>query len=172
LSASASSFPNRYDRQIRKAVKFYWPDRPDWKEWKAQLYQESRLRPGAVSPVGAAGLAQFMPATWREMRRVMQYDKYASPYDADLAIEAGAYYMRRLRIGWSSPRPPDDRQQLAQASYNAGMGNMIRAQKACGMAVLYDEIIVCLPDITGRHADETIDYVRRIRHWRSMMEAE
>lgn len=125
-----------------------------------------------MSPVGAAGLAQFMPGTWREMRRLMRYGKYSSPHDPKLAIEAGAYYMRRLRRGWSSPRPAGDRQKLAQASYNAGMGNLIKAQLECGGAVLYDEIIECLPAVTGRHSEETIAYVRRIAYWHKMMEAD
>ena len=130
------------------------------------------MDPNAKSPVGAEGIAQMMPGTWSDMIVAMNYDKYASPYDAKLAIEAGAYYMYRLRRGWSSPRPAGDRQKLAQASYNAGMGRMMAAQKLCGMSVLYDDIIVCLPDITGRHADETIEYVRRIERWRRMMEEE
>lgn len=45
----------------------------DWRLLKAQYYQESHLKPNAVSPVGAAGVAQFMPATWRQISRELGY---------------------------------------------------------------------------------------------------
>lgn len=170
FSASLTSFPDTYDKEIRKAVRVYWPDRPLWKEYKAQLYQESRLDPDAVSPVGAKGLAQFMPGTWSDMRRLMRLDRYASPFDPKVAIDAGAFYMHKLRRGWSSPRPDDDRQKLAQASYNAGFKRVLKAQKLCGMPTGYAPIIACLPCVTGRHSLETIDYVHKIEKWYLMME--
>lgn len=138
-------------------------------DYKAQLYQESRLKPSARSPVGAAGVAQFMPGTWKEMVNRFGYDKTSTPYDTKLAIEAGARYMRLQRMQWSSPRPQQDRQYLAQASYNAGLGNMLKAQRKCEMAVLYSDIIKCLPMITGHHSKETITYVERISRWRYLM---
>ncbi len=168
-SLSALSFPDHYDHDIKKAVKLHWADWPFWLDWKAQLYQESRLKPSAVSPVGAAGVAQFMPATWKEMVSKFGYDKTSSPHDAKLAIEAGARYMSIQRRNWSSPRPQQDRQWLAQASYNAGLGNMLKAQKKCEMAVSYPGIVKCLPDITGHHSKETITYVERISRWRYLM---
>ena len=55
----------RFDKEIESAVKRFSPGRdPDL--LKAQLWQESRFRVDAVSPVGAQGVAQFMPATWQE----------------------------------------------------------------------------------------------------------
>lgn len=168
--ASAAAFPSRYDADIRKAVETYWPDYPAWTAWKAQLWQESRLDPAAVSPAGAAGLAQFMPGTWSDMRRALRLGPAASPHD-DIAIQAGAYYMAKLRRGWSAPRPAESRQQLAQASYNAGMGHILAAQTVCGGARDWPAIAPCLPGVTGRHAAETIGYVRLIAQWRAMMEA-
>jgi len=170
LPSSAQPFSDSYDREIRRAVSIHWPTYPHWRAWKAQLYQESLLDPDAVSPVGAQGLAQFMPATWAQIRVEMKYGLGVDPFMADVAIAAGAYYMAKLRRGWSSPRPQGDRHKLAQASYNAGFGNLLKAQKACGGARLYDDIIRCLPDITGRHSTETITYVRRIAKWWRMME--
>ncbi len=168
--AAASVFPDRYDREIRRAVLTWWGDYPDWLSWKSQLYQESRLDPAAVSPVGAAGLAQFMPATWAEVARQLRLPPGASPHH-DVAIEAGAWYMARLRRQWSAPRPAEDRQRLAQASYNAGLGHLLAAQRHCRAPTLYAEIVACLPAITGRHAAETITYVARIAKWRAMMAA-
>ena len=155
----------KYDFLIWKSTKRYWTDLPDYQQWKAQLYQESLLDTNAVSPVGAEGLAQFMPATWKQISRELGYPEDASPRTPKLAINAGAYYMRKLRNGWSSPRPQLDRQQLAQASYNAGFGNLLKAQRACGGENLYPDIIRCLPQITGHFSNETITYVKRIEFW-------
>lgn len=166
-SSSASSFPSRYDRDIRKAVKQWLPGL-DWVLLKAQYWQESRLDPKAVSPVGAAGIAQIMPGTWEEIRKAMKWGGI-SPHDAKFAVEAGAYYMRKMRKGWSSPRPEVDRHNLALASYNAGFGNVVKAQKKCGMAAKYAGIARCLPKVTGRHSKETLDYVVKIRKYHAIM---
>ena len=168
FSTAASAFPARYDRDIRASVRHWLPMKP-WKLLKAQLYQESRLDPLAVSPVGARGLGQFMAPTWREVSRAMGWG-VVSPADASLGIQAAAYYMARLRRGWSSPRPERDRYDLALASYNAGFGSLLKAQRKCGGPAGYPEITACLPQVTGRHARETLDYVPRIRHWHARME--
>lgn len=80
------------------------------------LHQESRFRPDIIdgrvrSPVGAAGIAQFMPATAAEFG--------IDPLNPAQAIPAAARYLRRLynRFGdW--PR--------ALAAYNWGQGNVAR----------------------------------------------
>jgi membrane-bound lytic murein transglycosylase MltF len=149
-------------------VKRWWPDLPRWKLWKAQLYQESRLNPAAVSHVGARGLAQFMPATWNDV--VRETGMAGSPHD-DVAIEAGAYYMAKLRRMWISDRTRFERNELAQASYNAGAGNVLKAQQFCGGARFWHTIQECLPLVTGpRHAAETKTYVARIARWWREME--
>jgi Transglycosylase SLT domain len=158
-----------YDEWIQASVKRWWPDYPLWLDWRAQLCQESRLDPGAISPAGAAGLAQFMPDTWADVSRRLGYGQ-VSPHVARFAIEAGAYYMASLRRQWSSLRPAEDRQALAQASYNTGMGNVLRAQKLCRGARSWTAISGCLPLVTGRDAQQTIDYVRLIALRRRMME--
>ena len=174
-SASAAVFPTRYDAQIRSAVARHWPEYPDWLAWRAQLYAESRLRPEAVSPVGAAGLAQFMPGTWRQIAAELRLPPGASPHQ-DIAIDAGAYYMARLRRTWSAPRPAEDRHRLAQASYNAGPGNILRAQALCswhGDAVRWADIAPCLVQVTGpRNAAETRTYVQVIAQFRQRMIAD
>lgn len=136
----------------------------DWRLWKAQLYQESKLDPGAESSVGAKGLAQFMPETWESVTRRLGWSG-VSPRHAGPAIDAGAYYMERLCRGWSSPRPALDRHFLAAASYNAGFGNLLTAQRKCDGAVGFSDIMECLPAVTGHYSSETITYVKRIQEW-------
>lgn len=159
LSLSALSLDdNRYDKDIKKYVKMYWIDYPVPEVYKAQLYQESRLKSTAVSPVGASGIAQFMPKTWVQIARELNYDKYITPYDTKFAIEAGAYYMKKLRKAWNWKRPQIDKHKLALASYNAGIGNLLKAQELCNNAILYKDIIKCLPQVTGKYSEETIMY--------------
>ncbi len=74
----------------------------------AQLRQESGFDPRAVSPAGARGIAQFMPATAQAMG-------LRDPFDPERAIDAQARLMRGLLRRFGSV-------QLALAAYNAGEG--------------------------------------------------
>ncbi len=164
-SLLAVSFSNKYDKDIKKSVQIYWTDFNNWKYWKAQLYQESRLKPTAKSPVGAMGLAQFMPNTWKQISRELDYPMFANAYMPKYSVYAGAYYMRKLRNSWSWNRPAIEKNKLAQASYNAGLGNILNAQKLCDYTILWDDIKECLPQVTGHYSKETITYVERIKRW-------
>jgi len=136
---------------------------------KSQCYQESKLDPLARSPVGAYGLCQFMPGTARDVGSKLN----ASP-DAfwlpEVSIRAAGFYMGKLIQSWKSPRPPLDRHKLALGSYNAGIGHLLKAQRLCDNAKLYDDIIACLPMVTGHHSKETIGYTKNIvDRWYPMM---
>lgn len=102
-----------------------------------------------------------MPATWEETIRRMGI-AHAHPREADIAIRAGAFYMQELRSKWTAWRPERARMELAQASYNAGFGSILRAQTLCDGALVWAEIKPCLRAVTGRHAEETTTYVQRI----------
>ncbi len=150
----------------------WWPDLPVWRLLKAQYWQESRLDPDVRSPAGAEGVAQFMPGTWADAVRALGWPDLLSRRDARHAIEGGAWYMRKLRGGWKNRRVMDSH-DLALGSYNAGMGNIIKAQAVCGGARLWAEIAPCLPQVTGPvHARETTDYVVKIHRWHAVMELE
>lgn len=79
----------------------------------AVLRAESGGNPRAVSPVGAMGLMQVMPGTWRAM--AARYDLGADPFEPRANIQAGAAY---LRLMWE--RYGDLETMLA--AYNAGPG--------------------------------------------------
>lgn len=70
------------------------------------IWKESLFDPGAVSPVGAQGIAQFMPGT-AALRGL------ADPFDVPTAIAASAAYLADLRKGFGNLG-------LAAAAYNAG----------------------------------------------------
>jgi len=74
----------------------------------AQLMAESNFNPFAISPAGAQGIAQFMPAT------AASYG-LDDPFDPVAAIDAQAHLMSDLIRQLGSP-------ELALAGYNAGPG--------------------------------------------------
>lgn len=153
---------NTYDALIQKYAERYLIG-VDWRMLKAQLIAESGLNPRAVSPVGAQGIAQFMPATWKEVTTKLGMTQPVNVFVPSFAIKACAFYMASLREEWSDPRPESDRYQLALASYNAGLGNLLKAQKSAGGSRAYQDIIKALSRITGvKNAEETTQYVIRI----------
>jgi soluble lytic murein transglycosylase-like protein len=138
---------------------------------KAQYWQESRLDPDARSPAGAEGIAQFMDPTWRDAIRALGWPRTLSRRNAAFAIEGGAWYMAQLRRTWDRRgRHVRERHDLALASYNAGTGNIIAAQRLCADARLWADVAPCLPRVTGRHARETTDYVIKVQLWYQEME--
>ena len=158
---------DRYDGLIRSAAGAFlrsaW-GADAWLWWKAELIAESDLDPGAQSPAGAMGLAQFMPKTWMEAKTDLNLPADATPFMPEHTIRAGAYYLAKMQRIWLKvDRTEADRRKLAQASYNAGAGNIIAAQREAGGAADYDSIIAQLHLVTGAdHAAETRGYVARI----------
>jgi cell wall-associated NlpC family hydrolase len=92
----------------------------------AQLYQESHFNSAAVSPVGAQGIAQFMPATWTAWGQDENGDGKADPFDMQDAIPAAARF--DAHIAEMVAAVPGDRVELMLAAYNAGPGAVLRYQ--------------------------------------------
>ena len=78
----------------------------------AILHAESRGRHRAISPKGAIGLMQIMPATWQYLR--IRHSLGNDPFDPHDNILAGAAYIRELFDRYGSPG--------WIAAYNAGPG--------------------------------------------------
>ena len=71
--------------------------------------------------------------------------------------------MSKLRAQFKKDVLRRDRHSLALASYNAGLGNVLKAQKAGGGSLYYTPMIKALPSVTGKkNSKETTDYVNRI----------
>lgn len=162
LSPASSLHSVKHEIQFKTAFSRYMPGH-DYLLLKAQCYQESRFDPRAVSPVGAKGLCQFMPFTWKEAQHALMFND--SAFSSHHNILAAAWYDSRMYRFWSSPRPQQDRYNLMFASYNAGAGNIHKAQKRCLLAPLFTDIMKCLPMITGHNAKETTTYVERINKY-------
>lgn len=150
----------KYDEYFKEYSSMYMPGR-DWRLLKAQCYQESLFDPNARSYVGAAGLCQFMPATWKETETLIK--KKGSAYDPELSIMFAAHYMNRMRWFFRNEAFIENRESLAMASYNAGAGNILKAKRKCPPTADWKPILhECLPTVTGKHAKETQTYVSRI----------
>lgn len=103
---------------------------------KAVARAESGLNPRAVSPAGALGIMQLMPAT----ARALGVD---DPFDPAQSIFGGAKYLRHLldRFGGDV--------RLALAAYNAGPG----AVQRWGGIPHYEE--------TKEYVDRVLGYLKR-----------
>lgn len=171
LSAQAQVFKSDYDVWFYGySVQYLYGLLPedDWKWLKSQCWQESRLKPDAISPAGAVGLCQLM--------RGAAQDAGLSPYERtnpEKNIKAGAFILRRNIRVWFPRDTRFQRLQLGWAGYNAGAGNIIKAQAKCGGPPLWPSIAPCLRDVTGdKNAHETVQYVALIPGWYQSLKAQ
>jgi membrane-bound lytic murein transglycosylase F len=144
----------KYDRHFKKYSKRYFGPLFDWHWFKAQAIAESALNDKAESHVGARGLMQIMPGTFKDISK-------KNPHFAELEnphwnIAAGIYYDRTLYRKIKNA-PAQDKLYMTFASYNAGYGRILNASKRTGNKEKdWNEIKKYLPK-------ETRGYVRRIR---------
>ncbi|TPK45535.1 lytic transglycosylase domain-containing protein [Mesorhizobium sp. B2-5-4] len=105
------------------------------------IWKESRFDPNAVSPVGAEGIAQFMPAT-AKMRGL------ENSFDITQAIPASARYLAEMKAGYGNLG-------LAAAAYNAGESRVSRWLNSGGFLPMETESYVF--DVMGEPVDKFTD---------------
>jgi membrane-bound lytic murein transglycosylase F len=104
---------------IREAAGIDW----DWRLLAAQVAQESRFDPNARSWMGAEGLLQLMPRTARELG-------VRNPADPEQNVGGGVRYLAWLSGLWAREiEDPGQRLKFILASYNAGRGHVLDAQR-------------------------------------------
>ncbi|EAR09885.1 transglycosylase SLT domain-containing protein [Reinekea blandensis] len=154
-----------YDGYFRKYSKRFFGPAFDWHYFKAQAVAESNLNPDAESWVGAQGIMQIMPRTFEEIRHKNSYIQ-GSPQEPRWNIAAGIWYNKQQFDFWQRGRALDERLKFMYGSYNAGRGNLLKAQREAIDAGLnpriWDSMYQALPRVTGDHSRETLGYVEKI----------
>lgn len=163
----------KYDPYFRKYTKRFFGPAFDWRHFKAQAVAESRLKADTKSPVGARGIMQIMPRTFKEILKKNPTIKGTSAQPR-WNIAAGIYYDRLIWKVWKAKRSFRDRLNFTFGAYNAGKTNVIRAQDVAKGRGLnpnrWDAIEAALPAVTGSHSRETIGYVKKINTIKEVLE--
>lgn len=102
------------------------------------IFRESAFRVTAVSPVGAQGVAQFMPGTAKERGLL-------DPFDPEQAIPHAAHLLADLRTQFGNLG-------LAAAAYNGGPGRV--SKWLAGTGGLPSETRAYVIALTGRPAED------------------
>jgi membrane-bound lytic murein transglycosylase F len=156
---------DRYDQTFRKYSKRYFGIGYDWRVFKAQAMAESQMNPNAKSWVGARGLMQLMPSTYKEIQS--RASGFGSIDDPEWNIAAGIMHDRSLWRRWERDSIDVDRREFMFASYNAGEGTIMNAQRTCVARSLdrraWRSVETVAPDVPRWRYRETLGYVRKIR---------
>lgn len=154
----------RYDPTFRKYSKRYFGVGFDWRYFKAQGMAESGLDPTARSPVGARGVMQLMPATYRLIQSARP--EFRAIDDPEWNIAAGILHDRDLWMAWERRVPERERWSFVVGSYNAGEGTILRARRVAQDAKLepslWRSIESVAPTVDRWRYRETLGYVRTI----------
>ena len=110
---------SKFDNYFKKAEEYCgW----DWRLIAALCYQESKFNPNALSFGGAYGMMQFMPNTGPT------YGVFPdSP--PEIQILGGAKKLKADEKYWIEVKDEFQRKKFAMASYNAGRGHILDAQR-------------------------------------------
>jgi soluble lytic murein transglycosylase-like protein len=112
--AGARALPHGIDPAVAAVGEAY---RIDPRLLHAVVSRESRFRPDAVSPKGALGLMQIMPATARDLGIT---DPTLLTRDPLLNLVTGARYLKLMQARFGNDLPK------VLAAYNAGPGAVAR----------------------------------------------
>ncbi|MBM9605951.1 transglycosylase SLT domain-containing protein [Desulfopila inferna] len=164
---------NYYDHYFQDYTAKSFDGALSWQWMKAMALAESGLDPEAVSPAGAVGVMQLIPGTSKWMAGKLGI--MHSPLTPHLNIHMGVAFARYCFDIWKKETGVE-RIRFMLGSYNAGAGRILKAQHLAdqdGLATdRWTSIATCLPQVTGRHARETITYVSRVEAYHKQLISE
>ena len=165
--------PVDYDDTFRKYSKRYFGPVFDWRWFKAQGMAESNLDATARSRVGARGVMQLMPSTFRAIRSENAELTWID--DPHMNIAAGIEYDRKLWLLWEADSVMEHRASFMFGSYNAGRSTILRAQSHARRSKLdplvWPSIRKVAPQVPRWRHRETLEYIERIEAARGGLES-
>jgi soluble lytic murein transglycosylase-like protein len=128
----------------------------------AVISQESGFRASAVSPVGAQGLMQLMPATIQDINKAGVVS-VLDPFDAGQNVAGGTWYLRWVKQQLPTAKVvAGEEWKLALGGYNGGIGRVKGAiDKALAGAprnpkVTWADIAAAMPSETQRYVPSVV----------------
>lgn len=156
----------RYRAELTRAAHSQWGLDAPVATLAAQVHQESAWNPLAVSRVGAAGLAQFMPATarwWCERDGITPAQ--CLPTNPTWALRALVGYDKFLFDRAPARYTDRDRMHVALRAYNGGLGHWNAEARATGLPQPTVDQVAAACGRASRHVShcpENLGYPRRI----------
>lgn len=131
LQAGAANIPeaaHKHRAELVRNARAIWGLDAPIATFAAQVHQESGWRPDAISPVGAQGIAQFMPGTADWIAKAYPSLSARQPFNPSWGLRAMVIYDRHL---WDRVKAANDCERMAMtlASYNGGLGWVWKDQK-------------------------------------------
>ncbi|WP_350317208.1 transglycosylase SLT domain-containing protein [Pectobacterium aroidearum] len=113
----------RYQSELTRNARVVWGLDAPVATFAAQIHQESTWKTNARSPVGAQGLAQFMPATSTWIAGIYRAELGANqPYNPAWAMRALVRYNLWHWQRISATASNCDRMAFTLSAYNGGLG--------------------------------------------------
>lgn len=158
---------SKYDESFKKYSKRFFGPGFDWKIFKAQGIAESGLSPDAISQVGARGVMQLMPSTFKEVQS--RNPDFVQIEDPEWNIAAGIYYDRYLFKSWQEVEAESEKMNFTFGSYNAGKGTILKAQRRAKYDSLDHKSWGSISNVAHKvprwRYQETLNYVERIKKY-------
>lgn len=115
-----------YDKYFRKYSKHYFGVGFSWHWFKSQSIAESNLNKNAKSSMGAVGLMQILPSTYKDITK--KNPAMGNIKHPQWNVAGGIFYDRQIYRKWKKKGiPSSERLAFTFASYNAGYSKILRA---------------------------------------------
>lgn len=146
----------RHQLTLKREAHQVWGLQAPVATFAAQVHQESRWRTNAASPVGAQGMAQFMPATARWISGIDGQLATGDTQNPTWALRALVVYDKWL---WDRIKAFDDCNRMAftLSAYNGGLGWVYRDQALASSSGL--------DKLTWWSSAETVNAGRSAANW-------